>query len=173
MQSTNMHTRTPHRSARRSTLSRLPAFLLGTALALLVACSSTPKGPLVTIHTSSGDAEVVVELALTRDSQARGLMWRTELPEGTGMLFVFPEEAERSFWMSNTPIPLDILYIRGDGSVVSIASRTTPYSEASIPSRGACRYVLEVPGGWSEKHGIRPGDKVTLPNLDTAADPAA
>jgi uncharacterized membrane protein (UPF0127 family) len=117
------------------------------------------------VHGASGDAAVAVELALTRDEQARGLMYRTELDEGAGMLFVFEGETERTFWMSNTPIPLDIVYIRGDGTIVSIAAHTVPYSERTIPSRGPARYVLEVPGGWSERHGVKAGDRVTLPAL--------
>jgi uncharacterized membrane protein (UPF0127 family) len=95
-------------------------------------------------------------------------MYRTELAEGAGMLFVFDEEAERSFWMSNTPIPLDILYIRSDATIVSIAANTTPYSEKKIPSRGPARYVLEVPAGWSARHGVKPGDRLTLPDLTGA-----
>ena len=108
---------------------------------------------------------VSVELALTSESQQRGLMFRTELAESSGMLFVFSDETERTFWMSNTPIPLDILYIRSDATIVSIAARTTPYSEKTIPSRGPARYVLEVPGGWAERHGVKSGDRLTLPDL--------
>jgi uncharacterized membrane protein (UPF0127 family) len=119
----------------------------------------------VTVHSASGDTKVTVEVALTREQQARGLMYRTELADGAGMLFVFDEEAERSFWMSNTPIPLDILYIRSDATIVSIAANTTPYSEKKIPSRGPARYVLEVPAGWSARHGVKPGDRLTLPDL--------
>jgi hypothetical protein len=138
-------------------------------LTALAACSRAASGPSVTVHSASGDAKVAVEVALTREQQARGLMYRTELAEGAGMLFVFDEEAERSFWMSNTPIPLDILYIRGDATIVSIAANTTPYSEKKIPSRGPARYVLEVPGGWSARHGVKPGDRLTLPDLTGAA----
>lgn len=150
--------------------SRVARAAVAVALLATVACSSPPSGPVVTVQSASGETDVVVELALTRDAQARGLMWRTELPEGTGMLFVFPDEEERSFWMSNTPLPLDILYIRSDRTVLSIASNTKPYSEAQIPSRGPCRYVLEVPAGWAARHGVKPGDKVTLPDLAAATD---
>ena len=138
---------------------------MAAALAVLSACSNAASGPVVTVHSAKGDAEVTVELARTREQQARGLMYRTELAEGSGMLFVFDDETERSFWMSNTPISLDILYIRSDATVVSIAANTTPYSEKKIPSRGPARYVLEVPAGWSERHGVKPGDRLTLPDL--------
>lgn len=147
------------------------ATLLALALTTLAACSKAAEGPVVTVHAGSGDVPVAVELALTREQQARGLMYRTELAEGDGMLFVFDSEAERSFWMSNTPISLDIIYIRGDATIVSIASNTTPYSEKKIPSRGAARYVLEVPGGWAARHGVKAGDKLSLPNLQGAGQP--
>jgi uncharacterized membrane protein (UPF0127 family) len=164
LQSKHLHTAKPPPR-------RLTALLASLALLTLVACSKAPSGPVVTVHSGSGDSVVSVELALTRDAQARGLMYRTELAESAGMLFVFDGDEERTFWMSNTPIPLDIIYIRSDSTIVSIAARTTPYSEKTIPSRGAARYVLEVPGGWSERHGVKPGDRLTLPNLDGVAKP--
>ena len=134
----------------------------------MAACSKAGSGPAVTVHAAKGDVDVAVELALTREAQARGLMYRTELADGSGMLFVFPEESERSFWMSNTPIPLDILFIRSDRTILSIASNTVPYSEKKIPSRGTAKYVLEVPAGWAEKHGVKSGDRITLPELANA-----
>jgi hypothetical protein len=159
----SMHLHSEHRPARRMRL--LVGAVCLSALATLAGCSKAATGPIVTVHTASGDSDVAVELALTRESQARGLMYRTELAEGAGMLFVFDDEAERQFWMSNTPIPLDIVYIKGDATIVSIAENTTPYSEKMIPSRGKVRYVLEVPGGWSQRHGAKPGDRLTLPDL--------
>jgi uncharacterized membrane protein (UPF0127 family) len=147
---------------------RWHAAALGIAVATLAACSGTSAGPAVTVHAGKGDAKVNVELALTPETQMRGLMFRTELDENAGMLFVFPEEKERTFWMSNTPIPLDIIYIRSDATIVSIAANTVPYSERTIPSRGAARYVLEVPGGWAERHGVKAGDRLTLPQVASA-----
>lgn len=120
---------------------------------------------MVTVHSSSGDVVVSVELARTPEAQTRGLMYRTEMAEDEGMLFIFAQETERSFWMSNTPLSLDILYIQGDGTIRTIAANTTPYSEKSIPSRGPVLYVLEVLGGWAERHGVKSGDRVTLPPL--------
>lgn len=164
-----MHSHTEHRPVPKT--RAIVGALCLSAFATLAACSKAASGPIVTVHTATGDSDVTVELALTRESQARGLMYRTELAEGAGMLFVFDDEAERTFWMSNTPIPLDIMYIRGDATIVSIAENTTPYSEKMIPSRGGARYVLEVPGGWSQRHGAKPGDKLTLPNLAGATKP--
>ncbi|HYC00572.1 MAG TPA: DUF192 domain-containing protein [Candidatus Limnocylindrales bacterium] len=140
------------------------AFVLAAALLISTAAGcSRAEGPQVVVHGAQGDAVVRVELALTRDDQARGLMWRKELAADAGMLFVFDKDEERSFWMRNTPLPLDILYIRSDGVIDSIAANTRPYSEESIPSKGPARYVLEVNAGWSKRHGVKPGDKVTLP----------
>jgi uncharacterized membrane protein (UPF0127 family) len=165
LQSSDLHT-PPH--AGNSRAPGATAFVLAAALAALAACSKTASGPVVTVHSAKGDVEVAVELALTREALTRGLMYRTELDEGDGMLFVFGSDAERSFWMSNTPISLDIIYIRGDATIGSIASHTTPFSEKMIPSRGPARYVLEVPAGWSERHGVKPGDRLTLPDLSGA-----
>lgn len=108
---------------------------------------------------------VTVEFALTPASQARGLMWRDELPADHGMLFVFSDSRPRSFWMKNTPLPLDIIYIGEDARIVSIAARTTPYSTRSIPSSGPAKYVLEVNGGFCEEHGVTAGSQVVLPKI--------
>lgn len=142
----------------------LSAFLA----AAVSACSGASAAPVVTVHTARGDASVEVELALTREEQARGLMFRTELADDAGMLFVFDGDADRSFWMRNTPRSLDIFYIRSDSTIVSIAANTTPYSEKQIPSRGPARYVLEVNAGWAARHGAKPGDRVTLPEVPVA-----
>lgn len=158
-------------AARRPLRQPRRAARISLVLLALAACSRAALEPQVVVHAAAGDAIVSVELARTREAQARGLMYRTELAEGTGMLFVFDDETERAFWMSNTPIPLDILYIRGDSTIATIASNTTPYSEKKIPSRAPVRYVLEVPGGWAGRHGVKTGDRITLPNLDVAGEP--
>src|SRR5215831_3532436 len=103
------------------------------------------------------------ELASTPAEQAKGLMDRRELPEGQGMLFDFHQEQSTSFWMKNTYIPLDIIFIRGDGRILRIAQNTVPLSEALIPSGGAVRAVLEVNAGTAKKLGIAPGDRVAHP----------
>ncbi len=109
------------------------------------------------VHTFS------VELAVTEEERERGLMFRRELPQGTGMLFDFHEEQPVSFWMKNTYIPLDMIFIRGDGRILRIAENTEPLSEKLIPSGGAVRAVLEVIGGTAKELGIRPGDQVASP----------
>ena len=102
-------------------------------------------------------------LAETGAQHRRGLMFVRELPRFTGMLFVYPDSAVRSMWMKNTYIPLDILFIRADGTVSSIARHTEPLSLTSIPAKEPIRYVLELNAGVTEELGIGPGSVVHLP----------
>jgi uncharacterized membrane protein (UPF0127 family) len=104
-----------------------------------------------------------VYLALTPDQQRRGLMRVRRLPKFSGMLFVYPADDLHSMWMKNTLIPLDILFIRRDGSVASIARMTEPQSLRSIASDEAVRYVLELNGGVTEELGIDTDSMVYVP----------
>jgi uncharacterized membrane protein (UPF0127 family) len=92
-------------------------------------------------------------------------MWRDRMDADAGMLFVFPESKPRSFWMKNTPLPLDILFLDPDGVVVAVAEDTKPYSLAPIPSGKAAKFVLEVNAGFARKHGIGAGTRAVLPDL--------
>ena len=103
----------------------------------------------------------MVELAVTDEERSRGLMYRKELPDGRGMLFDFKQEQEVGFWMKNTYIPLDMIFIRADGTIRRITANTEPLSERTVSSGGSVRYVLEVIGGTAKKLGIEAGDKVT------------
>lgn len=132
------------------------------ALVSTLSCTSSSE-PVVTLHGSQGAVSVRVEIAHTRQELSRGLMWRTELDADAGMLFVFADAAPRTFWMKNTPLPLDILFLDARGTVLNVAAETTPYSEAPIRSSGPARYVLEVNAGYAAKHGIGPGVVVELP----------
>lgn len=104
-----------------------------------------------------------VWLAETRAQQRRGLMFVRELPRFAGMLFLYGEDAVLSMWMKNTYIPLDILFIRADGSVANIAKNTEPLSLTSIPASEPVRYVLELNAGVTDALGIQPGSRVYLP----------
>jgi uncharacterized protein len=115
------------------------------------------------ITTKTGVQIFGVEMAVTPEEQAKGLMFRRELPEKQGMLFDFRREQPTSFWMKNTYIPLDMIFIRADGRIRRIAESTTPLSEALVPSGGPVRAVLEVIGGTAKKLGIAPGDRVKHP----------
>jgi len=115
----------------------------------------------IDIASKGGTHSFLVEIADNDAERARGLMYRKDLPEGRGMLFDFKREQETGFWMKNTYIPLDMIFIRADGTIRRIAANTEPLSERTVPSGGAVRYVLEVIGGTAGKLGIEPGDKVT------------
>jgi uncharacterized protein len=112
------------------------------------------------IATASGVHSFAIEFVANDADRAKGLMFRTELPEGTGMLFDFAREQEIAMWMKNTLISLDMIFINGDGRIRRIAENTTPQSLATISSGGPVRGVLEVIAGTAKKFGIKPGDRV-------------
>ncbi len=145
--------------------------ILALAAALLAA-SCAPQAPVsaagepmerLTIVTAQGEHAFWVEIADDEAERARGLMYRPPLEADRGMLFEFPGAGERSFWMKNTPSPLDIIYVAPDGRIVSIAAHATPYSEAPIPSNGAASGVVELRAGRAAEIGARPGDRVEHP----------
>ena len=119
------------------------------------------------IATKTGVHVFAVELADNDAERAKGLMYRKELPEGQGMLFDFHRAQDVSFWMQNTYIPLDMIFIRADGRILRIAENTEPLSTRLIPSGGPVRAVLEVIGGTTRKLGIAPGDRVASPIFKT------
>lgn len=135
------------------------------ALAVLSGCSpghekTNLPTARITIDTKNGPTSFQVEVASDDASREKGLMYRTELPPNSGMLFDFKQEGFRSFWMKNTPLSLDMLFIRADGTVSTIAENTIPYSEDAVPSSEPVRAVLEIGGGRSRALGIEPGAKV-------------
>jgi hypothetical protein len=134
-------------------------------LALWVSVGPTrPAGQqTIEIATKSGVHSFAVEIADNEAEREKGLMYRKELPAGRGMLFDFHRDQEVSFWMQNTYISLDMIFIRGDGQILRIAENTEPLSTRLIPSGGPVRAVLEVIGGTSRKLGIAPGDRVASP----------
>jgi uncharacterized protein len=102
-----------------------------------------------------------VELADTTEAQAKGLMFRTELGDNEGMIFPSDTPQQRSFWMKNTPLSLDIIFIGTDGRILNIAANTTPYSLDSVSSKGMASGVLELRAGRAKALGIVPGDLVS------------
>lgn len=120
-----------------------------------------PEAKVVLPDAFGGRHVVEVEVAATDASRTRGLMWRRELPGGKGMLFVFPGEGSvQSFWMRNTLIPLDMLFIDREGVIVGIVQNAVPRTLTSRSVGKPSKYVLEVPGGWTQEKGIRAGSKV-------------
>jgi uncharacterized membrane protein (UPF0127 family) len=152
---------------RRCLLVLLSALsLLGLSIAGAAGRLAAAELQPLEIASKSGVHVFAVELASTPQEQATGLMFRRELPEGRGMLFDFHRDQPTSFWMKNTYIPLDMIFIRGDGRILRIAENTVPLSENLIPSGGSVRAVLEVIGGTARKLGIAPGDRVAHPIFD-------
>ena len=147
---------------------------LAAALALAPACNASvgpaegsaersPAGlaqvPL-TITTASGTHRFVVEVARTPEQQARGLMHRQSLAPERGMIFPYDPPQDAAFWMKDTLIPLDMIFIRADGTIARIAENTVPMSLQPVPAFEPIAAVLEIAGGRSAELGIRAGDKV-------------
>jgi uncharacterized membrane protein (UPF0127 family) len=141
---------------------RWTAFVL---VGLLVAAAPARPADLRTLEiaSSTGVHAFTVEIADNDAARAKGLMYRKTLPEGTGMLFDFGREQDVAFWMENTYISLDMIFIRGDGRILRIAENTEPLSTRIIPSGGPVLAVLEVIAGTTRKFGIAAGDRVAFP----------
>lgn len=139
--------------------------LIMASLAVLSfnACAQRLPVQKLTITTSDGrNVEVKAEVARTQEQRNRGFMERKDIPDGTGMIFVFEKDQILSFWMKNTPHPLSIAYIDSKGTIRDIFDMT-PFSLASINSTVSVRYALEVPQGWFDRNRISRGDTVSLP----------
>lgn len=136
------------------------AFIVFALLTLPLAAASQQTLEIV---SKTGVHVFSVEVVANDADRAKGLMFRKELPEGQGMLFDFQREQDVAMWMKNTYIPLDMIFIGGDGRIRRIAENTEPLSERIIPSGGPVRGVLEVIGGTARKLGIAPGDRVAHP----------
>jgi uncharacterized membrane protein (UPF0127 family) len=140
------------------------AFILTLLFALtpLAACSADNR---LVIHSATGDHAFDVEVVDTPESRQRGLMYRTSLAPNAGMLFDFKQSEQVSFWMMNTYIPLDMLFIREDGTIANIHVNAVPHDRTGIPSDGPVMFVLEIAGGRSVELGIEAGDKVEHPRM--------
>lgn len=115
----------------------------------------------IKINTSSGKVIVYSELAQTNEERQQGLMNRTELEEDRGMLFIFPKEQMFTFWMKNTLIPLDIIFIDKEKTIINIAENTKTNQTSEVySSKRKGLYVLEVNGGWCKRNGVKAGDNV-------------
>jgi len=145
---------------RRLTAAAVVAF---AAIPLAGAELATFKHSSLTIDTASGSHHFSIELALTPAQQEQGLMFRRSLPPDAGMLFDFGEARGASFWMRNTLIPLDMLFIDADGHIADIHERAVPLSEDPIDSKVPVRAVLEVNGGTVSRLGIKRGDRIVHP----------
>ncbi len=104
--------------------------------------------------------QVAIEISDDQNSRTKGLMYRSTMPDTQAMLFIFDKSAKRSFWMKNTPMSLDIMYVNEAKEIVSISRHTAPYSEKSIPSEREALYVVETIAGFSDNYNIEVGDRI-------------
>ncbi|UQA58731.1 DUF192 domain-containing protein [Polyangium aurulentum] len=133
-------------------------------------CPKDPSGPF-TMRTGTvsfpeaGDASVSVEVAEKEAERTRGLMYRRRMLDDMGMIFVFAERENHQFWMHNTCIPLDMLFIDDDGLIVGIQENVPTMDDSTFEVGCPSKYVLEVNAGWTRKHGVRAGQKVKLEGI--------
>jgi uncharacterized membrane protein (UPF0127 family) len=135
--------------------------ILLLAICVLLCSACLAREPQVVLNGQ----RFTVELAESQQKQALGLMFRDSMPDDHGMLFIFPAENFRSFWMKNTRIPLDIMYFDEDLKLVSVAENAQPCRTRrcpSYPSAGPAKYVLELNAGKAAELGVRPGDQLQL-----------
>lgn len=120
------------------------------------------EGELFFIDAASGDTikSIIIEIADNDRDRAQGMMYRSQMADSLGMLFVFEQAKAQSFWMKNTSLSLDIMYVDEDGVIESLYKNTTPYSTNKIPSANKAKYVVEVVGGFTDRYEINVGDKV-------------
>ncbi|MEM0923387.1 MAG: DUF192 domain-containing protein [Pseudomonadota bacterium] len=144
--------------------------LAGMVWAVLVAQATARECRADRVELISGSREVGfdVELAITPEEQARGLMFRPSLAREAGMLFLMDPPRPAHFWMRNTMISLDLLFIDRSGRVVNIAAKAVPYSQTPLRSQGPVRAVLEINGGLAAELGIGPGSQAVHPAFDLA-----
>ena len=131
------------------------------ALTLLVCAACMAEGP----HVELKGKRFTVEVAESQEKQALGLMFRETMPDDHGMVFIFPAEGMRSFWMKNTKIPLDIFYFDEDLKLVNVSENTPPCRSSrcpGYPSTGPAKYVLELNAGKAAELGVKPGDELKL-----------
>ena len=160
-----------HSPARRHLIAAFLAFavlgLVGPAIAQIESLQTYDKAPLE-IRTASGTHRFTVELARTAAQQMQGLMFRRKLDANAGMLFIYQQPETARYWMKNTYIPLDMLFIAPDGRIASIAERTVPLSLETVSSGVPVIAVLELNGGTVSRLGIKLGDRVVQAMLGTA-----
>ena len=144
--------------------------VLFAAALFFISCASDAPMEIQTLTLKRSDGSTVsvrAEIASTPAQQSRGFMNRKNIPDGTGMLFVFDKDERLRFWMKDTPHPLSIAYIDSSGRIRDIYDMT-PFSLAPVESSVSVRYALEVPQGWFDRVNIKVGDTLAL-DFDTRA----
>lgn len=138
-------------------------------LALLVAAATPAPSGLPVVVVAAPQASLRLEVARTEPQREHGLMDRTSLPAHTGMLFVFEQDGPLTFWMKDTLVPLDMVFVAANGTVRSVATAVQPApksaADATIPLEpGVGKYVIELPSGEAARDGIKPGVRLTIPH---------
>jgi uncharacterized membrane protein (UPF0127 family) len=138
------------------------AWLAATALCAAPAAAAC-RDDVVDLRGPGGMARFTVEIADEPEERARGLMFREDMPDSHGMLFVFDPVQPVSFWMRNTPMSLDLLFVNADGTVRRVTEDAVPFSEETMPSGGPVRAVLEIKAGMAERYGLEEGTEMRHP----------
>ena len=122
------------------------------------------EGELYFLNQDSQDilSHITIEVADNEQEREQGLMYRSHMADSLGMLFIFNDAEPRSFWMKNTKIPLDIIYVNADKEIVMIYKSVMPYSTQSVPSYKNAEYVVEVNGGYTTEHNIKEKDHINF-----------
>jgi uncharacterized protein len=141
--------------------------LAGVAVIAVSACQAQPQ---VTIVTRDGrEIAFAVEVADTPARREMGLQYRRDLAQDRGMIFLFPEEEQLSFWMKNTSVSLDMIFISADRKIVGVVENATPFSLDSRSVSGRSQYVLEINGGLARRYGVAAGDRVRFQGFAAGA----
>jgi|AVFP01.1.fsa_nt_gi uncharacterized membrane protein (UPF0127 family) len=156
-----------------------PIILLGLSLCMTACKTESSKQAEIVIqfnkegtaslfktHTDTAYTKFDVEFAKTEYETQTGLMYRNSMENHQGMLFIFDDSEPRYFYMKNTRIPLDIIYLSKDKEIVTIHKEAQPFNENSLPSNGPAQYVLEINGGLVDRLGIEMGDRLEFQNLE-------
>jgi uncharacterized protein len=154
---------------------------MAVVLLMMLGCAktNTPPAAVSSVPAPASGARVTfpdgfvvrVELATNDETRAQGLMYRDSLPDGTGMLFLFARDDEYPFWMKNTLIPLDMIWVTSDHRIAAVSHDVPPCKAdpcPSYPPHAISRYVLEVAGGVAKKHGLKAGDALRIEGIDGA-----
>lgn len=164
--------KTPDAQIKHGEAIQLPAPIEGVVVQDYNQPQMLPSEPVKIIKQNGQEITINAEIADTPQKTSVGLMFRHDVPDGTGMLFLFEEITEHSFWMKNTFVPLDILFIDADKKITRIHKMAEPYKLDAIPSGGKVLSVLEIGGGQADKLGITVGDRVENARLDLSRQQA-
>jgi len=143
-----------------------PILLIGLLIVMIANVTACQAEPRVTITNQEGrTVSFAVEIADTPSKREMGLQYRRDLAADRGMLFVFPAQSQQSFWMKNTPLPLDMIFINRVRKIAGIVEQTVPFSLEPRSVDAPSQFVLEINGGLSKRHGIKAGDSVSFENI--------